>query len=248
MQHIPRYREVFAIPGLLAEPMFMFGYQDIEIPSFLRQPFYRWKFWRPPEAYRLAFQIIRQGCPLSLPKDYDFPDLPTFLRALGITSIDIADFFDERASLKLDMNLPVDRQYLGRYQSFIDIGCLEHLFDTRQCIENCLGMVRMGGYYFLQTPVSGYLGHGFHTFAVEALVSVVEQNGFAIKYFKFTDSRGRVISGPRRNVDALVWLVAQKTQPLDHFVVPQQGTWPSFYARLRKTIVDTNSSTGNSIT
>ncbi len=52
-----------------------------------------------------------------------------------------------------------------RYQTVYDVGTIEHVFDTRQCFENCARMVAVGGHYFIHTPVRGYFGHGLHTFA-----------------------------------------------------------------------------------
>ena len=114
----------------------------------------------------------------------------------------------------------------------LDIGCLEHLFDTRQCLENCLRMVRTGGVYFLHTPVNGFLGHGLHTFNPEALLAAVEINGFEVLYHRYCAKDGTPLEDASGAADSLIWLVARKARPLERFEIPQQGRWTGRYAAL----------------
>ena len=139
-------------------------------------------------------------------------------------TIDILDWYDSRATLRLDMNQPVAAEFHNRYRLFIDIGCLEHVFDTRQCIENCLRMVAPGGHYVLCTPVSGWVGHGFHTFDPKGLVLALTLNGFEIVYQRYTTrGEGRIVERPKG--DTLIWLVGRKLRPMNEFKIPQQDYW-----------------------
>ena len=59
-----------------------------------------------------------------------------FIQNRGVKDFEVIDLFDSRATLNYDMNEPVPNREHGRYGSLLDIGCLEHVFDTRQCLEN----------------------------------------------------------------------------------------------------------------
>jgi hypothetical protein len=161
--------------------------------------------------------------------DLRVPNLGEFMRRRGVRHFQVLDLFDERAQLRYDMNLPVPEEQHEQWGTLIDIGCLEHLFDTRQCLENCLRMVRVGGIYFLHTPVNGYLGHGLHTFNPEGLLGALQLNGFEILYHRYCAKDGTPLDDPADAPDAIIWLVARKTRPLDEFQIPQQGKWYGRY-------------------
>lgn len=202
--HTAWYSEIFRLPGLLADPVLVFGFQDV---------------WKPPEI------------PDSASEFFAYPDLNGWLRAQGFREVVTLDHFDPRADRLYDMNLPVPESEHGRYGTLIDIGCLEHVFDTRQCLENCLRMVRRGGHYFLHTPVKGYYGHGLHTFHPEALLSALELNGFEIVYLRYTGMDG-VGGAPEELSDALIWVAAHKVAEIERFTCPQQGRWSTRYKDL----------------
>lgn len=193
---IPVYREIFAVPGVLSDRFFTFGYQDIFGEH--------------------------------LPADFAFADLKAILLSKGVNKVTTLDYFDERADLRYDMNLPVPAHEHEKYSTVLDIGSLEHVFDTRQCIENCLKMVEVGGIYVLHTCVKGYFGHGLHVFNPEGLLQSLALNNFDIVYLKYTTSEGKVIDAPRYGENVLIWVVAKKLKSLDTFVVPQQSMWKEY--------------------
>ena len=139
------------------------------------------------------------------------------------------DLFDPRADKRYDMNQPVPQSEHERYGLFVDIGSLEHVFDTRQCLENAMRMVRTGGTYMLHAPVNGYFGHGFHVFNPEALIKVLTLNGFEVIYHRYSSQLGAPLERPSQARDVLIWLVARKLAPLEHFIVPQQAGWETIY-------------------
>src|SRR5207244_5971508 len=130
----------------------------------------------------VGFQIIVQR---DLPDDFGYEDMKELLHAKGIGDVTTLDYFDPRAELRYDLNVPVPTAEHERYLTVCDIGTLEHVFDTRQCMENCMRMVKPGGHYFLTTPVKGYYGHGLHTFNPELVVQAFRLNGFDIAYLKY---------------------------------------------------------------
>ncbi|KKL62940.1 hypothetical protein LCGC14_2180140 [marine sediment metagenome] len=145
-------------------------------------------------------------------------DFKSFLEKKGVI-VTVLDYLDTRADLIHDMNKPIRAEHLFAYNTFCDIGCLEHVFDTRQCLKNCLDMVAIEGLYMLHTPVAGYVNHGLHTFNAGMLKWVVENNGFEIVYEQYSSKGGERLSKPQG--DALLWLVAKRREVVD-FKIPMQ--------------------------
>ncbi|MFH1758975.1 MAG: hypothetical protein ABH822_00225 [Patescibacteria group bacterium] len=161
-----------------------------------------------------------------IPKDFNYQDFKQLLLARGAKSIATLDPFDNRSDLKYDMNLPIPESEYEKYHTLIDIGSLEHVFDTKQCLENCMRMIKVGGYYFLHTPVNGWLYHGFHTFNPHFIIDAFKQNNFNIKYLKYSSQRGIPIKTPDQDSNAIIWIVGQKTVSIKQFQIPQQENWP----------------------
>jgi len=151
-------------------------------------------------------------------KYYGVRDFIEFLLKRDI-EVTVLDYLDQRADLIHDMNKPIPEQYILAYNTFCDIGCLEHVFDTNQCIRNCLNMVAVDGLYVLHTPVAGYVEHGLHTFNANMLIWVVENNGFEIVYKQYSSKAGERLSSPQGN--ALLWLVAKRRE-VTNFKIPMQ--------------------------
>ncbi len=172
---------------------------------------------------------------VNLPQDFRYKDVKELLLARGLRRVTSLDCFDPRADLRHDMNLPIPEGECERYGVVFDLGSLEHVFDTRQCIENCLRMVRVGGLYFLHTPVNGYFAHGLHVFNPDGLLDALTQNQFEILYKKYTTRSGRAVVNPNVGGDVLIWVVARKRGSIDKMVVPQQATWASCYTTPGKT-------------
>jgi hypothetical protein len=192
----------------------------------------------------IGFQVILGK---DLPDEFRYDDAKQLLAARGISDVTTIDLFDERADLRYDLNLPVPSSEEERYRTVCDIGTLEHLFDTKQCMENCMRMVRPGGRYFLCTPVRGYYRHGFHTFDPELVIGAYRLNGFDIEYLKYSTGGGVPIdeleevpaglAGEHASVPpegsagrCLIWIVGTKTRSLGQFRIPQQGMWAPHYS------------------
>jgi hypothetical protein len=208
--HVHVHREVFALPGMLEEPVLQIGYQ-----------------------------VIRGR---NLPEDFDYPDVKAFLAARGVTDVTAIDYFDHKADLRYDLNRPVPEHEHERYRTVIDIGTIEHLFDTRQCLENCMRMTAVGGHYFLHTPVKGWFEHGLHTFHPRVMTRAFELNGFEIVWQHFTSMRGEWLESADDADDSLVWIVARKTASMGEFQIPQQDEWGDAYAAERKAALEADTS------
>jgi hypothetical protein len=165
-----------------------------------------------------------------MPKDFLFDDLNGLLASRGVKKVVSVDLFDGRADLKYDLNNPVPLPEHEQYGSVMDIGTLEHIFDTRTCLENCLRMVRVGGYYFLHTPVNGYFAHGLHVFNPQALIEALRLNHFEIVHLKYSTIAGVPVDSPDVwGEDVLIWVAAKKTAAIKDFKIPQQGVWKDYY-------------------
>jgi hypothetical protein len=181
-------------------------------------------FMRGP-ALTFGFQDIQKGAILN--SEY-YHNLPEFFAARGIDLCSL-DLFDARAALRYDMNEPVPEVEYGRYATLIDIGSLEHVFDTRQCLDNCFRMVSLGGHYLLHVPINGYYEHGLHVFNPAGLIGAFKLNGFRIVYQKYTTAEGESVSDPAEGGDILLWLVGHKESQSAQFVCPQQDIWTNIY-------------------
>jgi hypothetical protein len=160
-----------------------------------------------------------------------YSTLNDYFHACGLNSVSL-DYFDPRAALKYDMNCPVPSSEFGKYKTVIDVGSLEHVFDTRQCLENCLRMLAIGGHYFLHVPVNGYYGHGLHVFNPLGLIDALNRNGCRKVFLRFSTERGDETDDPAQG-DCLLWLVVKKENDFEQFESPQQAGWEFAYRFVR---------------
>jgi SAM-dependent methyltransferase len=100
------------------------------------------------------------------------------LRALNATSVASLDFSDyEKATYVADLNQPtrLERQF----DTVVDAGSLEHIFDVAMAFRNVAGLCKVGGRVVHVLPVNNLNGHGFWQFSSDLLYSVYSRhNGF----------------------------------------------------------------------
>lgn len=106
-----------------------------------------------------------------------------FFRVLGATSLTSMDMsVDESNSIAHDLNLPVADDLKERFDTLIDGGTLEHVFNFPVAIKSCMEMVRVGGTLIVSTPSNNYFGHGFYQFTSELFYRVFSPaNGFEVQ-------------------------------------------------------------------
>lgn len=100
------------------------------------------------------------------------------LKSLGATSVSSLDYSDfEGATYTGDLNEPID---LGRqFDTVIDYGTSEHVFDVASSLRNCIRLCRIGGKILHALPANGDCGHGFYQLAPELFLALYsEKNGF----------------------------------------------------------------------
>jgi hypothetical protein len=176
-----------------------------------------------------SFKAARRTEQPEIPAKFRANNLQEVLRNYGMNSVKTIDLFDNRADLRLDMNASLPSELIQQFNTVIDIGTIEHVFDTKQALSNLMGLVGERGHLLIHTPCKGYFNHGFHTFSPECLLQALELNGFSIKYLKFSTPDGIEIENPGYAVDALIWIVAERLTTHKEFIVPQQGRWKTYY-------------------
>ena len=74
--------------------------------------------------------------------------------------MDISDY--EGADFIQDLNHPIPDELNEMFDLVIDGGTMEHLFDTKQCIENISRMIKVGGRVIHMQVSNNYSGHGLY--------------------------------------------------------------------------------------
>jgi len=234
--HVPVLAEAFAPPGFLAEPLLTFGFHGTDgFRCCQLEPWERLSTVRKLKRVavesweRFDAAIGRSHPQTTLPEQFRRRDLKQVLQAYGISRVTVLDLFDDRADLRLDMDEPIPAELEGRFRAIVDIGSVEHVFDTRRCLENLFSMLAVGGHILLHTPCRGYFDHGLHTFSPECILESLRLNGFASVWVRFTTARGVVLPDPTRPGDVILWTVARKERVVEPFAVPQLGRWQPLY-------------------
>ena len=110
-----------------------------------------------------------------------------FLEMLGATQVNSMDVSDyEKATVLHDLNQPISEQHKDSYDTLIDSGTLEHVFNFPTAIKNCMEVIRTGGHYIGITPCNNFFGHGFYQFSPELYYRVFsKENGFEVSRMYF---------------------------------------------------------------
>ena len=98
----------------------------------------------------------------------------------GATCVDSWDYSDyEGASHVADMNKPLN-EGLSSYDTVIDYGSLEHVYNAPQALLNVSEMCCDGGQILHMAPGNNFCGHGFWQFSPELFFSLYcEANGYS---------------------------------------------------------------------
>ena len=102
--------------------------------------------------------------------------LTGFFGATTVDSVDRSNY--EHASVIFDMNEPLPAGF-PEYDTVIDFGTSEHVFNISQALNNIIALCREGGQILHVSPANNFCGHGFWQFSPELFFSLYsEQNGF----------------------------------------------------------------------
>ncbi len=120
---------------------------------------------------------------------------PMFLAlgASGVTSLDVSDRdgCDVIGDLTRDFATdPSFAGHLGRYDTVIDYGTSEHVFNPLQSLVNAYNLLRDGGVYVFDLPVSGWISHAVYQFTPSFFISLGQTPFFELEHLLFHRKRG----------------------------------------------------------
>ena len=103
------------------------------------------------------------------------------IRHMGASSVDSVDASSyEQATILHDMNSPLPQQYHRQFDTAIDGGCCEHVFNVTQALWNCSMLCKPGGQIIHILPANNFCGHGFWQFSPELFFALYStSNGYA---------------------------------------------------------------------
>lgn len=106
---------------------------------------------------------------------YCEPILERFFGATHVESFDASDY--EGATHCHDFNTPLAQNL--EYDSVLDFGTSEHIFNISEALENVVKMCRVGGRIYHCLPADNWNGHGFWQFSPEVFFRFYsEERGF----------------------------------------------------------------------
>lgn len=98
--------------------------------------------------------------------------------ASDVDSIDNSPY--EGATIIADFNEPIPEPLTGHYDTVLDFGCTEHIFNIAQSLKNIAKLCTFGGKILHVVPSNGFCGHGFYQFSPELFFSwYTPENGFS---------------------------------------------------------------------
>jgi hypothetical protein len=132
------------------------------------------------DAYRALVVSLGISC-----RETIFAD--DLFRGLGAKSVDVMDVSTfEGANVLHNLNEPIGRELVEKYDCVFDGGTLEHVFNLPQALKNCMEMVKVGGRFITITPANAQCGHGFYQFSPELFYSALsDENGCSVERLLF---------------------------------------------------------------
>ncbi|UUM28471.1 hypothetical protein NQU59_05020 [Acinetobacter colistiniresistens] len=91
--------------------------------------------------------------------------------ASSIESIDNSGY--ENSTYIFDMNK--DLIDFKNYDTVIDFGCTEHIYNIGNCFNNIRKLCDVGGVILHAVPSNGCCGHGFYQFSPEFFIACIQK-------------------------------------------------------------------------
>lgn len=113
---------------------------------------------------------IRSGGPSYSSRD--------FYKLLGFKHYDDVDLHaSEGCTIVHDLNQPIPEPMRNRYGFVVEVGTIEHIFDTKTVMHNISGAVSEGGIVCHLAPLDAF-NHGFYNFSLNFFYDFYAANGF----------------------------------------------------------------------
>ena len=173
--------------------------------------------------------------------------------------MDISDY--ENADIVFDLNKKIPKKNYGQYSAIFDFGSLEHIFDTKQVLDNLNQMLIPEGRILHSVPATNRIGHGYYMFSPIIFYDYYTANKFADlsaylletgsgdpsfqkwKVYKYYyDSYVSIASSFMSPGGVGTFFIANKKRDSVSGVVPQQGQFKRLYEKhkLEETCRDKN--------
>jgi hypothetical protein len=148
---------------------------------------------------------------VNLPADYQYPQYceELLIGALGAERVDSFDYSDfEGCTYIADMNQPLSPPC--QYDTIIDSGTLEHIYNVPQALRNLSSLCAVGGQILHCLPAVNFCGHGFWQFSPELFFSLYSaKNGYSETQVFVTDLEDETawyeVLPPSSGYRATVW-------------------------------------------
>jgi hypothetical protein len=103
--------------------------------------------------------------------------LTEYFGATRVDSIDKSAY--EKATHIHDFNEPLPEDLYQKYDTVLDLGTLEHIYNAPQAFKNCSQFCKRGGQIVHVLPANNFCGHGLWQFSPELFFSLYCQgNGY----------------------------------------------------------------------
>ena len=114
-------------------------------------------------------RILNQYRPDLTLDDIADENVDRLIKALGGAPCQVMDNSAyEGAEVIHDLNEPLPARYKARFDTVIDVGTLEHVFNIGTALKSMAEAVRVGGQFLCLNNADQHLGHGFWQFSPEA--------------------------------------------------------------------------------
>ena len=93
------------------------------------------------------------------------------LGVLTVKSIDNSAYQGAEIIHDLNQPLPTEKKGICKYDTILDLGTLEHIFNIPQALINITNLCKSDGQIIHCLPADGYCGHGLYQFSPELFFS-----------------------------------------------------------------------------
>lgn len=101
-----------------------------------------------------------------------------FYKLLGFKQYDDIDLHEtESCTIVHDMNTPIPDEMRNRFGFVVEVGTIEHIFDTKTVMHNISSAVEEGGIVCHMAPLDAF-NHGFYNYSINFFYDFYAANGF----------------------------------------------------------------------
>ena len=139
-----------------------FGRQNISIPAKRKK--------KISHAHGIDGSVLSGFCEPLLGK----------LGSPKVTSLDASGH--EGCNLILDLSQPISKEHWNCYDTILDYGTSEHIFNFPQVLSNVFRFLKKDGVYIFCLPVTGWCDHGLYQFSPSMFTSIAASDYFDLKF------------------------------------------------------------------